>query len=624
MPVLLGAIGCFGLVAVIVGNVLAHAGARSTVESELAFTSASPTASPSALTGPSESRRDRRAAAHHGRAGQRLRALLRPTVAKAVFGVCFVGYATVAGILVFHFGSIAGDAYDRVANAYFVFYSRDPHLAAIGFVWNPLPSLLDMPLFVLRTVFPALTRKAFAGNLCSALFMAGAVVQLRATLRELGVRPVLTWCLVVVFAVNPMIVYYGANGMSEAFYLFFLIASAHYLVRWLQTRAMMPLVISGVLMALCYLVRYEAIAAAAAAGAVVLAVSYWRASGERSDRLQTAGADALVYGFAPAAAFIGWAVISYVITGQPFQTLTSQYGNSAIVAASGGISASQLGLPLPVFGALQLLAYSPLLPVLVGAALWRAWAHRDPRALALLPVGAVLVLSYFTFILGTEFAFLRYYLPGLPLALLSLGVLFSPRPDPSATTHGRASRIGVVVATVTAVALAASTLATTAVAMNDPKLGAQEQGSLGWVLHGRPQNNAQLVQENQFPSAQAIAATFDRHHFRSGSILTDTAGSHCMSVIYLMSDHPHQFVIPPDRDFQRFLADPPTFKVQYLLVPPNSGEGTTDALNRQYPSLYANGAGFATQVMQFHEVGCPPFRLYRVRFSPLGVHRAAA
>ena len=39
----------------------------------------------------------------------------------------------------------SGDAWSRITNAYYVLYSRDPHLAAIGFIWNPLPSLMAIP-----------------------------------------------------------------------------------------------------------------------------------------------------------------------------------------------------------------------------------------------------------------------------------------------------------------------------------------------------------------------------------------------------------------------------------------------------------------------------------------------
>src|SRR5690349_4617983 len=38
------------------------------------------------------------------------------------------------------------DSLSRTANAFYVLFSRDPHLAAVGFVWNPLPSLIQLPL----------------------------------------------------------------------------------------------------------------------------------------------------------------------------------------------------------------------------------------------------------------------------------------------------------------------------------------------------------------------------------------------------------------------------------------------------------------------------------------------
>ena len=50
-----------------------------------------------------------------------------------------------AGWSLIHFNIIFGDALSRVANAYYVLFSRDPHLPAMGFVWNPLPSFSVLP-----------------------------------------------------------------------------------------------------------------------------------------------------------------------------------------------------------------------------------------------------------------------------------------------------------------------------------------------------------------------------------------------------------------------------------------------------------------------------------------------
>ena len=62
--------------------------------------------------------------------------------------------------------------------------SRDPHLAAIGFVWPPLPSFLDIPILAFQRWFPFLSTQAFAGSVEAALFGAGTVVLLNLALRR--------------------------------------------------------------------------------------------------------------------------------------------------------------------------------------------------------------------------------------------------------------------------------------------------------------------------------------------------------------------------------------------------------------------------------------------------------
>ena len=107
---------------------------------------------------------------------------------KIIFGLALVVYLAAASALVFGHNIIEGDAYSRVGNAYYVLYSRDPHLAAIGFVWNPLPSLAMLPLLPLKQLWPAIVGAGFVANIVSAVFMAGAVYQLSRALGEMGLR----------------------------------------------------------------------------------------------------------------------------------------------------------------------------------------------------------------------------------------------------------------------------------------------------------------------------------------------------------------------------------------------------------------------------------------------------
>src|SRR3984957_16346598 len=139
---------------------------------------------------------------------------------RIVFLLAFGAYFTVAWLLDFKYKIFPADAFSRMANGFYVLYSSDPHLAAVGFVWEPLQSIADMTVLLGNHLWPALSHDDMAGSLVSGLSMAGAVYQILLALREWGVsrapRPILT----AAFALDPMIVYYGGNGMSEGLYLF--------------------------------------------------------------------------------------------------------------------------------------------------------------------------------------------------------------------------------------------------------------------------------------------------------------------------------------------------------------------------------------------------------------------
>ena len=71
---------------------------------------------------------------------------------------------------------IVGDALSRVANAYYVLYIEPPHLASIGFVWNPLPSFLELPFMFLYRFYKPIASSALAGVIITAAFTAGTAV----------------------------------------------------------------------------------------------------------------------------------------------------------------------------------------------------------------------------------------------------------------------------------------------------------------------------------------------------------------------------------------------------------------------------------------------------------------
>lgn len=93
--------------------------------------------------------------------------------------------------------------------------------------------------------------------------------------------------------------------------------------------------------------------------------------------------------------------------------------------------------------------------------------------------------------------------------------------------------------------------------------------------------------------------------------MTDTASTFA---IVVASARPQQFVVPSDEDFLRVLNDPAVSDAEYVLTVPNSGRGTTDALNRRYPTMYESGGRIASLVLEIPNSGLdrPDYRLYRV------------
>lgn len=524
-------------------------------------------------------------------------------------------------------GYLMGDALSRVSATQSALFSRDPHLSAIGFVFTPLTSLAQLPFVAFSPWFPGITRWGLSGVLMTALFMAGAVVMVWGIGTDRGAPQWLCVLVTAVFALNPMVVFYGGNGMSEALFLFCLCWAVRRLMRWVRTDGVHDLVACGIALGLGYLTRYDALAPAAAAAVVVFAVSYYR---RRHDDYRFSGAAMdLTLVIAPVVlAFVVWAATSWLITGEAFQQFTSQYGNTAILAQSGAAA------PEHPFAALQyslgaMLILSPVLPLLlpVTAAL-AVWRRDLQAAVPMLLCGAVLAFQILSYATGSTFAFLRFYVAVIPLAAMLVLLLppargfppsrrlgrYADKPGIAAPTAPSRSARGSVGAAVAAAALVAS-LPVTTLGMSNQLMAVQEY-ALGAVLFPDPDNaSARYADQARiaatFSTGRKLADYIDALHLPPGSVVMDTVYGFAVLVA---SDQPDRYVIPSDRDFVRVLNRPAERKVTYILAVPNSGRGTSDAVNRRYPSMYENGAQIATLELEIPNdgAGSPDWRLYRV------------
>jgi hypothetical protein len=231
----------------------------------------------------------------------------------------------------------------------------------------------------------------------------------------------------------------------------------------------------------------------------------------------------------------------------------------------------------------------------------------------------VLLLSAILFLAGGSFGWLRFSIPAVPLAVICLGLALARDPaDPgtaSPTGRGRArvllARLAGPVSAVAPAAVVALALVAVPVGVNsmfDSRLAREEAPKLAGLIAG---DRLMPGERRQFLVAGELARDLDARNLPRGSVVVDVALGFW---IVLQSDRPEQFVITPDRDFERIVADPAAFGAQYLLVSPPTGLGGLGALERAHPGLYETGGGIATLIGTYGDARTTgvAWRLYRV------------
>ena len=541
----------------------------------------------------------------------------------AVFVVATVVYLGVGYWLQVQHGFIMGDALSRVFAAQSVLFSRDPHLAAIGFIFTPLTAMVQLPAILVSPLWAPMTERAFSGTIMSSIFMAGAVIQILGIGTDRGLPKWYSLTIAILFAANPMIVFYGSNGMSEGPFIFFLAWAVRRLIMWMADDDVHHLVAAGgIAMGLAYLTRYDAVVGIAAAGCVVGLTTYLRA--RPPPRLRRALLDLLLVSGPGFAAFVGWAAASWLITGQAFAQFSSQYGNAAILAQTGSTAPGLTGGF--TFALICILLLAPtLVPIAVWAVIARLrWHNWQALVVPLALYGAVLGFQAFSYATGSTFGFLRFFIVAVPfaatLALLAVpdgvsmpgkrrGRYAPAAPQPMLITARRRWAFA------TGVLAFAVAVPVTAWGMSQPKYAPQEY-ALGAVLSPQPDSvtERKAIEHRiaaSFSTERDIAAFLDRLNLPDSSVLTDTVYGFA---IVAASPRPKTYVVPSDPDFVALLNDPVSSNIQYMLVVPPTGRGTSDALNQRYPTLYETGADIATLALEVPNNGDsqPTWRLYRV------------
>lgn len=536
---------------------------------------------------------------------------------RLVFLLSFGLYFAVAWLLDLKYRTFWPDSVSRMANGFYILYSRDPHLAAVGFVWEPLQSIADAVFLIGNHLWPALSHNNMAGSLVSALAMAGAAYQICAALREWDVSRVPRLVLTAFVALNPLVMLYGGNGVSEGLYVFTLVASTRYLLRWVHKGDLRSLAYAGVALGFGYLTRNEAVGGVALGAIVVGLVSLSRADGTRLSRVKTAMADLAIFVAPPFIAAAGWAITSFVITGEFFAQLQSVYGNSNQEQFSGHLTFHGRVM----FEAHAIGAWAPALPIVLVVAVIVAVKRRDGRILAPLGVlGGALGFDVLAFLDNSIQNQLRYFVLAFPLGVLLLGSIVAAIQNPGPAAVGAPTRIdqvrkglgvlGALAGVVLVLVVMIPATVTSGSALFNPKIGILESEQVAFIFHKHP-SPADIANEDNYGWVLAIGDWFTSRHLPDGDVVVDNF-SECVPGLVTTINQPKLFVIPNDRDFQRILADPITFHTHYILEA-NPASFSDTAVNLAYPNLWRTGAGFTKMVHQFpSRDDCPEFRLFHV------------
>ncbi|MBJ7472164.1 MAG: hypothetical protein JHD16_12735 [Solirubrobacteraceae bacterium] len=285
-----------------------------------------------------------------GARGRRYESLAIFFLFAAAFGA--LGYWVVSVLHVVPF-----DALDRLTRALMVWHNDPPKLAAIGFAFPPLTTVVLLPF----VVFSAGASSLVALPVGSAIFAGITMVGLNRALDRAEVGR-LRYGLLVLVAVNPIVAFAASTGGGDIVGIAFATIAVAALVGWYATVDTRYLVSGGMAFALATVASYGFIPWWLLGAALVgVTLSRHRASDDEIE-------GSLILFLAPGVFILGvWILFNAVVVGEPVFWLTDAASTTVNAASSGAIPAD-LGAVLSQTGELVLLG-APLallvLPALV-------------------------------------------------------------------------------------------------------------------------------------------------------------------------------------------------------------------------------------------------------------------
>lgn len=521
--------------------------------------------------------------------------------AARVFLLCLAANVSFALLLMYGWRVGQLDGISRTANAFYVLFSRDPHLAAIGFVWPALPSLVQLAL--LPPLF-AIGHPEFAGPLLSSVAGAGAIAVLGLILGQFGVTGWIRMVWLGLIAFHPQIFYQSANGVAEMPFLVLILLACY--AYFSLDHSEMGLATVGLWLALAFLVRYEALAFMAAFAFLLLIRRFQSGRGEVQEgrvTVRSLGRRSLIVRWLPgsenwritegrllivlipAGYAIGiWIILNWMILGDPLYFMRSTYS-----LASAPDVAKNVGIEHPLFGAMgspvqsALYAIYRILSVQVGLFLiapitaWIIAKRRDRHVLEVVTL-MVAIFGFTTYQVyaGSLPTYFRYWMYATPLAVILLAAIMRTIPR---TASFRRLAFGLF-----GIAMLAAGAVYSINGLSDYRSGQDEQRLASYLLgnsagevHIRPSDTFWV----RYTDAPALGKALDQASADGLTMIDIETG-----FFGVMKSHfPQRLAVVSDRDFMSLL-DSPGGRVRYIFAAQRVFGAGRDLITMKYPGLY--------------------------------------
>lgn len=475
-----------------------------------------------------------------------------------------------------------GDALSRSEDARAVLFSRDPHLAAWGFVWFPGPVVLELPFMLFTS---PLNQAALAGPLSTAACGAFTVPVMVRLFRRLGLSEPMVAGLTLTYCLNPVIIFYCANGMSEA--SFYLAAAVFLLgtVWWYQEGGPRSLILISMGLAAAMTIRYEAL------GLVPLAavlVAFRERSWARRAKVATLVALPGVFVFAL------WTFASWLIMGNALFWYQGQSKEAVPPPNAAWLPVHRTLLSGIAYAADYSWAFVPalfvILPVLLLVVLLRRRRFWEMAAIvgpaAVFPGQVALLIPA-----GKTWGDPRYFATLTIFATVTLG--FAAREVASARGLDPTARRAICLALVCLAALDA-----VSGTLNDinPKRSAVESEYIAFrAVFGLFGNGFQGWKQPPIVAWQHFDNYIDPYLAKGQLIMVNTETAFPAP---LFSRYPKQWVIPSDQDFLS-LAENFSGQFQWLLTTPQLTSALAIEIGQ---ALSSTNGGHWRQVRNFGAV----------------------